>query len=361
MMHKAYAVIMAGGKGERFWPLSTSRRPKQVLSLVGGKTLLAMAVERLTGLIPASRVMVITSADLVDATREAAPELPQENVIGEPFGRDTAPVCALASALVQAKDPGGVLSILTADHIIKDVDLFHATLRESFEIALSGNVLITIGIKPTFPSTGFGYIEAAEPIEHEGEIEFLKAKRFVEKPDLKTAERYVEAGNFCWNSGMFVWSVESFQKALAGHQPQLLDMANHMVSVVGTPEFDSRLEEEYGKLEKISVDYSIMEKADNIVMARGIFDWNDVGSWPALENHFDKDPSNNVLIGTCETMDSEGNVVVSDERLTALIGVSDLVVVQAEDATLVCSKDRAQDVKKMVQLLAEKGKYGNVL
>lgn len=361
MLDKAYAVIMAGGKGERFWPLSTSRHPKQVLSLFGGKSLMAMAVERLEGLIPPERVIVITGTDLIGATCEAAPELPRENVIGEPFGRNTAAVCALASAIVKARNPDGAFCILTADHIITDVDLFQATLQEGFDIAMAGNVLITIGIKPFFPSTGFGYIEAAEVLDHKGNVEFLKAKRFVEKPDLKTAEKYLRTGNFCWNSGMFIWSVESFQKALADHCPQLLNMANHMTSVVGTPDFDLRLAEEYGKLEKISIDYAIMEKADNIVMARGAFGWDDVGSWTAFENHFGRNSTNNVVIGTCEAIDSEANVIVSEDRLTALIGVSDLVVVQSEKATLVCAKDRAQDVKKMVKLLGEKGKYGDVL
>ena len=352
---------MAGGKGERFWPLSTSRRPKQVLSLFGGKSLMAMAVERLKGLIPPERIIVITGTDLVGATCEAAPELPRKNVIGEPFGRDTAAVCALASAIVKARNPGGAFCIITADHIITDINLFLTTLQEGFDIAMAENVLITIGIKPTFPSTGFGYIEAAEAFDHKGNIKFLKAKRFVEKPDLKTAKKYLERGNFCWNSGMFIWSVESFQKALADHCPHLFDMANHMTSVVGTPEFDIRLAEEYKKLEKISVDYAIMEKADNIVMAKGTFGWDDVGSWTALENHFDRNSTNNVVIGACEAIDSRANVVVSEDRLTTLIGVSDLVVVQSEKATLVCAKDRAQDVKKMVKLLNEKGKYQDIL
>jgi len=183
----------------------------------------------------------------------------------------------------------------------------------------------------------------------------------VEKPDRTRAEEYLRAGNFYWNSGMFIWSVKTFQKALARHRPELLHMADRILPVVGTPEFDRRLGKEYADLENISVDYAIMEKADNIVMAKGLFRWSDVGCWPALEDHFDRDSSDNVVIGTCESMDSEGNVIVSEDRLTALIGVRDLVVVQAENATLVCAKNRAQDVKEMVKLLTDKGKYGDVL
>jgi mannose-1-phosphate guanylyltransferase len=361
MLDKTYAVIMAGGKGERFWPMSTSKHPKQVLSLVSDKPLLSLAVEQLKGLIPPERVLIITNADLVEVTRKTIPTLPPENVIGEPFGRDTAAACALASALVEARKPGSAFCILTADHIISDIKLFQATLKQAFEIALSDNILVTIGIQPTFPSTGYGYIETSDPIDSKGDIDFLKTTRFVEKPDIETASDYIAKGNFYWNSGMFIWSVESFHKALANHTPQLMHMAKKMIPVANTPAFESQLKSEYEKLERISIDYAIMEKADNIVMAKGIFPWDDVGSWPALENHFDKDALGNVLVGSSEVIDSHKNVVFSKERLTALIGVRDLVVVQAENATLVCHKDRAQDVKKMVKLLEEKGTYNEAL
>jgi mannose-1-phosphate guanylyltransferase len=362
MQKDTYAVIMAGGKGERFWPLSTAKRPKQVLTLFGDKPMLAMALDYLRGLIPPERVFVITSADLVDATCKAAPHIPRKNVIGEPFGRDTAAVCALASALVKAKNPDGIFCILTADHIIGNVKLFQATLRESIQIARKNDVLITIGIKPTYPSTGFGYIEAAETFGNKSKaVKFRKVKRFVEKPDIKTAERYLRLNKFFWNSGMFVWSVKSLQSALRKHAKQLHAMAERMLPAVGTGEFNRRLKKEYAKLDKISVDYALMEKADNIVMAQGTFGWDDVGSWAALQNHFKADSSRNVMIGACENIGAEGNIVVSRERLTALIGVKDLVVVQAENATLICAKERAQDVRKMVHQLAKSGKHGNVL
>ena len=361
MKDNRYAVIMAGGRGERFWPLSTIKRPKQVLSLVGGRPMLAQAVERLAGFIPPERVIVITNASLVDVSREAAPELPAENIIGEPFGRDTAAACALAAAIVKARCPNGSFCILTADHVMKDVPLFQQTLAAGFEQAESAEKLVTIGITPTFPSTGFGYIECGDALDDSSTIDFFKAERFVEKPDAETAQQYMNAGNFFWNSGMFIWSADSLMNALKKYQPQLLAMAQAMQPVVDTSEFDSKLEEEYGKLEKISIDYAIMEKADNIVTAAGNFGWYDVGSWPALEDHFDKDDSGNVVVGDGKLLDSGNNVVVSDGRLTALIGVSDLVVVQSKNATLICPKDRAQDVKKMVQLLDADGQHGEVL
>jgi len=358
MLDKAYAAIMAGGKGERFWPLSTSEHPKQVLSLVGEKPMLQTAIDRLEGIIPPERVLVITSADLVDVTRKTAPQLPPKNIIGEPFGRDTAAVCALASAIANARTPGAACCILTADHVIGDSHVFRAVLEESFELALSRDVLITIGIKPTYPSTGFGYIEhKTTPLQRRGTVTFVSALGFREKPDLETAKKCLDAGNFCWNSGMFIWSAESFRRALEKHAPPLLDMARAMGSVDRTPEFHRALGAEYSKLKKISVDYAIMEKADNIVMAIGTFSWSDVGSWNAMEEHFGKTPEGNVVLGNAESMDSEGNIVVSEERLTALIGVKDMIVVQAEGATLICPKERAQDVKRMVQQMRDKGGY----
>jgi len=361
MNENRYAVIMAGGKGERFWPLSTSKRPKQVLSLVGGRPMLAQAVERLAGFIPPERVIVITNASLVDVSREAAPELPPENIIGEPVGRDTAAACALGAAIVKARCENGSFCILTADHVIKDIPLFQQTLDEGFALAESGANLVTIGIRPQFPSTGFGYIECGDKVATEGEIPFFKAERFVEKPDADTAQGYLDAGNFFWNSGMFIWSADTLLNAVGEFEPPLLAMAKAMQSVADTAAFDERLAGEYGKLEKISIDYAVMEKADNIVTATGAFGWFEVGSGPALEDHFERDDDANVLVGNCEVLDGSGNVVVSDDHLTALIGVDNLVVVQAENVTMVCAKERAQDVKAMVQKLNAAGGYESVL
>ncbi len=361
MQDNRFAVVMAGGRGERFWPLSTSKRPKQVLSLVGGRPMLAQAVERLKGFIPPERVIVITNASLVDVSREAVPELPAENIIGEPFGRDTAAACALGAAIVKARCETGSFCILTADHVIKDVKIFQQTLDEGFTLAEADDSLVTIGITPTFASTGFGYIACGDSIETEGSVSFRKAERFVEKPDATTAQQYVDSGNYFWNSGMFIWSASTLLKALGAYQPSLLAMAEAMQGVVDRDSFDTCLAVEYEKLEKISIDYAVMEKADNIVTASGTFRWYDVGSWPALEDHFEKDSASNIAIGDCKALDATGNVVVSENHLTALIGVHDLVVVQAKGVTMICPKDRAQEVKAMVQLLDADGGYAGVL
>lgn len=352
MAHQ-YAVILAGGKGERFWPMSTSTRPKQLLSLVGDRPLLAQSVERLEGLIPMDRVLILTNEDLVDATREAVPELPPENVIGEPIGRDTGPAVALSCALVKHRDPDAVFCILTADHIISNIDLFQTTLREAMTLAAEDDVLITIGIQPSFPSTGFGYIHAVDAVDTREGIEFRKAEAFVEKPDRATAESYLAGGEHFWNSGMFIWSVSTLEKNLRAHTEQLGPLMDGVATLLGEGRFDEGIRALFEPLEKISIDYAVMEKSDRIFMAVGTFAWSDVGAWPALAEHFDPDESGNTLVGDAAVYDAADNVVVSGDRLTALLGVKDMIVVQAEKATLVCPKNRAQDIKKLVALVRE--------
>lgn len=358
---KAYAVIMAGGKGERFWPLSTSRHPKQVLNLVGPRSMMAMAVGYLEGLVPPERTIVITSKDLVSVTTETVPNLPRENIIGEPVGRDTAAVCALAAGLVGARDPDAVFCMLTADHLIGDLSQFRQTLSDGFRVAASQDVLITIGMRPSFPSTGFGYIEAGERVTLDTKVPFFRARRFVEKPDAEKARQYIHDGRFYWNSGMFIWGVKSLSKALRRHVPDLAAMSVRMSGVAWTPAFESELASAYAGLRRISVDYALMEKADNILMAQGTFPWDDLGSWSSLSAHLAKTADGNAILGSCESMDSRDNIVVSRDRLTALIGVQDLVVVQTDRVTLVCHRDRAQDVKRLVQKLGENPAYRDLL
>lgn len=360
-MANQFAVILAGGKGERFWPLSTAKKPKQLLSLVGNRTLLGQAVERLHGLIPPKNIFVITNADLVAGCHEAAPELPPENIIGEPVGRDTAAAVALGAALVKARDPKGVFCILTADHVIGAQDVFRQTLAAGMNLAAKEDVLITIGITPTEPATGFGYIESAKSMGRKDGIEFLKVKRFVEKPDRKTAEDYLKSGKFFWNAGMFIWSVKSIESALKQFRPPLAKLVTKIKAVAGKPAFATTLADEYAKLEKISIDYAVMEHAKNIVVARSEFPWDDVGSWTALENHFPKDTQRNTLIGHTATFESKGNIIVSRDHLTALVGVKNLVVVQAEGVTLVCSRDRAQDIKQLLADIRKSGKHDRLL
>jgi mannose-1-phosphate guanylyltransferase len=355
----AYAVILAGGRGERFWPVSTARRPKQLLALTSRQPMLSEAVHRLQPLIPPERVIIVTNAELAPAIRRIMPEFPKHNIIGEPEGRNTAPAVALGAAIVRARDPEAQIAILTADHVIGDLKVFRQTLTDALELASKADLLITIGIPPTTPSTGFGYMEAATErlniagFTGSGQTEFYKVARFVEKPDRATAERYLQAGNFYWNAGMFVWSLEAFQKAAQRQHPQLTRLMDFLEPVIGKRSFEKKLAYAYRQMENISIDYALMEKADNIAMARCKFRWDDLGSWSAMEKHFKPDAAGNVCIGPAATMhDASRNVIVCDkDHLVALIGVEDLIVVQHKNTILICPKHRDQDVKQIVAQL----------
>lgn len=351
-MKHAYAVILAGGSGERFWPLSTRGRPKQFISLFGGKPLLTLAVERLNGLIPPERTFIITANHLVAETLAAARSIPASHVIGEPCKRDTAAAVAVACGLVRRCDPEGVVCILTADQLMRDIELFRQTLADSILVSREMRSIVTMGIPPTYPATGFGYIEAGKSLETRTVTPFHAAKRFVEKPDPDTAQRYFAAGDYYWNAGMFIWTVDVMQEALRQFAPDLAELAE----AVSTPDVDlaQTFADVYPTLRSISIDYAVMEHAKNIIMADGAFGWDDVGSWPSLAGHFAADASGNVVVGACEPMESENNIVVSENRLTALIGVQDLIVIQSAEATLVCPRDRAQDVKKLLRRIAQR-------
>ena len=358
-----YAVILAGGKGERFWPLSTSHRPKQFLTLFGNRSLLAQAVDRLDGLVPPERIFVVTNAAFLTTAREAAPMLPQDHIIGEPVGRYTAPAIALACARVQAECPEAVFAVLTADHVIGGLDRFRATLREGARLASEQNALVTIGIPPTFPSTGFGYIEAGKEVASRDGISFLKACRFVEKPAAPVAEGYVASGRFLWNAGMFIWSCQSLMENLSTHQPELAAWVKRLLPIVQYPEvLQPVLEREYPSLKKISIDYALMEKAQNIIVARAPFPWDDVGSWIALASHIPADENGNTVAGNAVLSEAAGNIVYAQSgRPVAMLGVKDMIVVEADGVTMICPKDRAADLKKLVEAARKSGRMGHLL
>lgn len=363
MTRNRYAIIMSGGRGERFWPLSTIRKPKQLLSLVGGKPLLAASVDRLEGLVRKDRIFIVTSRELVEPTRAIMPDFPADQIIGEPCRRDTAAAVALGSVLVALRDPGASFCVLTADQVIPDIAAFQRAMERCFELAEADDTLVTMGISPAFPSTGFGYIEAGEALPGKGGgVPAFKAVRFVEKPDEAAAARYVESGRFYWNSGMFTWKVSSIQHAFRQFHPPLADLCEVLGQAGDLAALKSKLDAAYEPLERISIDYAVMEKAPRIAVVRGDFGWDDVGSWPAVANHFPKDAAGNVLVGPHALLDAKDNILVSPEgRLTVLLGVDDLIVVNAPNVTLVCRKDRAQDVKKIVQMLDRRDEFKHLL
>ena len=353
-MAEAYAIVMAGGNGERFWPMSTPERPKQFVALFGGKPLIRHAADRLKGLVPPERTLVITAERLVAQTRRALSGIPRANVIGEPCRRDTAAAVACACGLVKRLGgPDAVGCILTADQLMEPAAKFRRTLKSAVKVASRTDAIVTVGIEPDHPATGFGYIECGPRIRTGTPTEFHAVRRFVEKPDEKTAKRYLRSGRFCWNSGLFIWKVSTMEAAFVRYAP---DIAGLIGQVSKAKSIRATLAKAYPTLRAISVDYAVMEKARKVVVARSEFKWDDVGSWTAIPKHFPVDAAGNTCLGRTALLDTNDSIVVSEDgHLTAVLGMKDVVVVQTPDATLVCAKDRVQDVKQLVKRLGANG------
>lgn len=350
-MSKPYIVIIAGGKGERFWPQSRAARPKHLLPVVGKKPLLVQTLERVKGLVPAGNIFVITSAVQAKAVRLICRRLiPAANIVAEPVGRDTAAAVGLASALVARRDPQGVFAVLPADHVIHDKRAYRADLKAAFAAAAAEPVMVTIGITPTEPATGFGYIQKGKSWRTFGGRPIHSVRRFVEKPELAVAEKYLASGDYVWNAGMFVWSVPVVEKAFANHAPELArGLAGIRRALARSRPLAAVLEKVYPKLPRISVDYALLEKSDNVVVLASSFDWDDVGAWPAVVRHFPNDANDNVVRGRAIVEQGRGNLVVGAGRhLVAVLGADDLIVVHTEDATLVCPKAKAQEIKALL-------------
>ena len=350
MKTNAYAVIMAGGGGERLWPVSTPQRPKQFVELFGGKPLIRHALDRLRGLIPPERTLVVTGESLVAMTRRALPEVPAANIVGEPCRRDTAAAVAVACGLVaRLGGPDAVGCILTADQLMTPPAAFRDTLRDAIRAAAKFDAIVTMGIVPDRPATGYGYIECGKPVDAGTKTRFFEARRFVEKPDERTARHYLKTSRFRWNAGMFIWRARVMADAFAAAAP---DFSPLIASVGSAKSVSALLRRAYPPLRAISVDFAVMEKTKNILVAESQFKWDDVGSWQSVPNHFAADADGNVRLGRTALLDAHDSIVVSSEgHLTAVVGMSDVVVVHTPDATLVCPRSRAQDVKKLVRSL----------
>ncbi|MGB0370623.1 MAG: mannose-1-phosphate guanylyltransferase [Opitutales bacterium] len=354
-MSKKFVVIMAGGKGERFWPQSRLARPKQLLPIVGDKAMITQTVERLPSDIPAENVFVITNVEQRDAVLEVCPQLLPERVIGEPMGRDTAAAVALATLLVKREDPEATFAMLPADAAIHDADNFGKVIGACFSAAAASPVIATIGISPTHPATGYGYIHRGDAGQSSEDMRVYSVKRFVEKPDLETAKTYLASGEYLWNAGMFIWSVSTIEGLIQEFTPELYEQVRGIEGDLDSGiDLDSSMAERYPKLEKISVDYAILEKAPNVVCLASTFDWDDVGEWTALERHFPQDESGNTLRGDAFVENASNNIVYASEGHTiSLLGVDDLIVVQTPDATLICKKDQTQNIKALVKRIGE--------
>jgi mannose-1-phosphate guanylyltransferase len=354
-MSQHFVVILAGGKGERFWPLSRQSRPKQLLPIVGDTSMLAQTLARVGRVVPRENVLIITNAAQAAAVRRCCPGVPARNVIAEPVGRDSAAAVGLAAALVEQRAPQGVFAILAADHVIHDEAAFRRDLQEAFAAAAASPVMVTIGIVPNEPVTGYGYIKVDKKrtkAPRAGRI--LPVERFVEKPDLKTAKAYLASGDYFWNAGMFVWSVPVVLQAFAAHAPALARGLHELRRQLGSGKsLAAVLKRVYPGLEKISVDYALLEHAKNVVVLPASFDWDDVGAWPAVARHRACDSAGNVQRGNAVVEQGSGNIVISEgSHLVTVLGADNLVVVHTADATLVCPRDRAQDIKALLKRLA---------
>ena len=336
-----FAVIMAGGRGERFWPMGRPDRPKQFLNLAGEKSLIEETVQRLFPLIPPEQILVITNRDFVEQTRELLP-IPAENVIGEPEGRNTAPCVALATAVLKKIDPESTMIMLPADHVISPVKKFQSAILDAAQQAQSG-ALVTLGIVPLFPSTGYGYIHADD---FNGD--FADVLEFKEKPDRRTAEEFLRDGNYFWNSGIFVWRTDAIEKEFQQHCPTLAEKINCWANGA---DFYS----DFATCEKISIDYAIMEKSEIVKVRKVDFLWNDIGSWSSLRSLYPLDENGNAIKGNVVALDSHDNVIIGDSNITlGVIGMRNIALIQSGDAVLVCPLSEEQRVKELISKHLEK-------
>lgn len=351
-----YAVIMAGGSGERFWPYSRIQRPKQLLHLADEhRTMLQQAVDRIAPLVPAERVLIITSTVLQEPIRKAMPQLPAHNVIAEPAKRNTAPCLALAAAHIRAREGGNdaAMAVLTADHFIGNEAEFLSNVATALRAAEQHGSLVTLGIPPSRPETGYGYIERGDP---HGAVHHVVC--FKEKPDRATAQQYLESGRFLWNSGMFFWTVSSLQRAMIDHLPAVGQHIDAMATAITTNQGE-HLDALFTAMPDVSIDYGVMERAANVEVVPATFVWDDIGSWDALLRLHPLDDNGNVVIGAATLVDCHHSIIVNvNERghVATAVGLYNAVLVVTDDASMVCPKDRAQDVKTIVQALRAQGR-----
>lgn len=352
-----HAVIMAGGSGTRFWPRSTESRPKQFLNIFGDRTMLQSTVDRIESLIPPEGIWVITNDKYVDLVQEQLPEVPAQNIVGEPVAKNTAPCVALAAALIQEKDPDATMVVLPADHQISDPEKFRSILQAAKSKAQDEQALVTIGINPGHPETGYGYIEFdKEASESFGDHEIKKVNQFREKPDLDTAKSFLEAGNFLWNSGMFIWQAATILDEFKEHLPSVYRNITELSPAIGSTKQKKAVNNFYRACPSISIDYGIMEQSQSVFVVPGSFGWNDVGSWSAVYELREKDKDGNAIQASHSVLvGSTDNLIHSQSnKLIALVGVKNLAVVETDDAILVCNMDESQDVKKVVKQLRDK-------
>lgn len=343
-----YAIIMAGGVGSRFWPRSTKKTPKQFIQMIGDTTLIQDTVKRLERLVKNENIYIVTNSLQLEELKKQLDNIPCENLIEEPFGRNTAACIGFASVIISKKDKDAVTVVLPSDHIIHDIDEFHKSISCAADFANTSNGLVAIGINPTKPETGFGYIQIDDRAVKDN---IFKVFTFAEKPNYATAIRFIESGDFLWNSGIFIWRTESILNEIKSLMPDLYEGLKKIENGLGKPGYPDLLNNVYGQLRKVSIDYGIMEKSKRVYLTKGNFRWSDVGSWEEVYNLSEKDNDGNVIQGLVYTDMVIDSFIHSEDKFTAVIGVDNLVIVSSNDSVLVCRKDKSQEVKRVVDYL----------
>ena len=354
-MSSYHALIMAGGGGTRLWPLSRRARPKQALTLVGERTMFEHAVDRIASLFQPEEIFVVTGEEHLESLLLQAPELPRANFLLEPVGQGTAPAIGLGAVHLRRRDPQAVMVVLTADHFIRDVERFRRVLTAAAQVAEKGH-LVTLGITPSFPSTAFGYIQQGEQLYEVDGFAVFRALRFTEKPSPETAFQMVESGLYTWNSGMFIWRVDRIMEEFARQMPDLYDVLMQIDAVLGTPAYEPTLRRLWPQLVPQSIDYGVMEGARDVVVIPVDIGWSDVGNWSSMREILPADADGNVVVGEHVGLETRNTIVFGGHRLIATIGLEDMIIVDTDDALLICPVDREQDVREMVRQLREMGR-----
>lgn len=355
-----FVLIVCGGSGTRLWPRSREKTPKQFINLLGEKSIFVQTMERARSLVPDERIFISTNSDYVDEIL-AQGNISLKNIIAEPQKRNTAIAIAASTAVITKIDPQAVIVNLWSDHLISPLETFTKEINLAAEVAFSGDYLVDVGLRPTSPHTGLGYLHAVKPLPGFEEGRVLKAEEFKEKPDLKTAEMFYKSGEYFWNIGMYIWRADNFLKACEKHSPKIYQDALKIQSAWGTDQEKKVIDEVWAQAEDISIDYAVSEKAGNMVLVPATFSWSDIGSWQVVYDVGKKDDNGDMFVklgekGEIYSIDSKQNLVQSSDRLIAIVGVENLVIIDTPDALLVCQKDKAQEVKKVVEALKEKGK-----
>lgn len=356
---KSYAIVMAGGVGARFWPFGTSRLPKQFLPIADSNdTMLQLTIKRLKDIVPIDQVFIITNQQYIGLVKKQLPKIPKENIIGEPVGRNTAPCIGLASILLRQFEEKAKMFVIPADHLIENVDEFTKVVNAGLRFVEEKDAIVTLGIVPSHPETGYGYIQFIEDAyfrENNNEVDIFRVKTFAEKPTLDVARIFLESGDFLWNSGMFIFRADTMLKQMETYLPDLYHALQKIEKALHSANYQKVLEQVFAEIKGISIDYGIMEKAKNVFVIKADLKWSDLGSWDEVYRLRKKDKNGNAIIGESYIKDSHNNLIMSPKGFVSVIGADDLIVIDTKDGLLICKRDRTQEVKEVVDYLKRKG------